>query len=453
MKDQAIATRLCSGILLLSMIIELCGCSSGSGRSSSEDISNEIGQTDSVSTDPVILSSHISYGLKTVADYSVADGAGTDDGYYSVLSIPDEKYGADSEMEHAGLITYVDYSTGTNRVLCSDPDCKHNDESCTAYIKYVKEAYVFSTSDENNLIIISAGRRFSEEPSCVIYIADADGSDRKELAQLKNTECVDIGEVICCDNNSIFFIVFDVEKTLEDDDDSASHHLKKVDLSTGSCSDEMTFSSQPTLLGTYGDRILIAEYMRSVMTYYVTAYDPYTGASDVIFKQNKSFTDLYSYKFYSGMNGNDSSFEFKNYVTGTGGKIEGIKRSTVNSDCWFEYHDPDLNRWIFAYAEDKDGPVHAIHIDGDSGTVKESSLLNGKIFTSPAGNIVGDFYVMTKANDRYLVKIGEKETSIGLYDNSGSPYTYTTMIPEYALISCDDYWSDNPVYTSISNNF
>ena len=453
MKDQAIATRLCSGILLLSMIIGLCGCSSGSGRSSSEDISNEIGQTDSVSTDPVILSSHISYGLKTVADYSVADGAGTDDGYYSVLSIPDEKYGADSEMEHVGLITYVDYNSGTFRILCSDPECKHNDESCTAFIKYINKAYIFCTPDRDNLIIISAGRRFSDSPSCVIYKADADGTNRKELAQLKSTECVDSGGVICCDTNSVYLVVDDIEMDSSSGDSVATNYLKKVDLDTGSCSDEMTFSSQPTLLGTYGDRILIAEYMRKVMTYYVTAYDPYTGASDVIFKQNKSFTDLYSYKFYSGMNGNDSSFEFKNYVTGTGGKIEGIKRSTVNSNCWFEYHDPDLNRWIFAYAEDKDGPVHAIHIDGDSGTVKESSLSSSKVFISPVGNMVADFYIMSKADNRYLVKTGEKEASIGLYDNSGSPYTYTTVIPEYALISCDDYWSDNPVYTSISNNF
>ncbi len=67
--------------------------------------------------------------------------------------------------------------------------------------------------------------------------------------------------------------------------------------------------------------------------------------------------------------------------------------------------------------------------------------------------MVADFYIMSKADNRYLVKTGEKEASIGLYDNSGSPYTYTTVIPEYALISCDDYWSDNPVYTSISNNF
>ena len=453
MKDQAIATRLCSGILLLSMIIGLCGCSSSSDQNASEGTSSETEQTDAVATDPVILSSHASNGLRTVADYSIANGAGTNDGYYSVLSIPDEKYGVDSEMEHAGLITYVDYSTGTNRVLCSDPDCKHNDESCTAYIKYVKEAYVFSTSDENNLIIISAGRRFSEEPSCVIYIADADGTNRKELAQLKSTECVDRGGVICCDTNSVYLAVLDIYMDSSSGKSVATHYLKKVDLDTGACSDEMIFTYQPTLLGTYGDRILICEYKQKVMTYYITAYDPYTGAEDVIFKQNKSFTDLYAYKFYSGQNGNDSSFEFKNYITGTEGKIEGIKRSTLNHECWFEYHDPDLNKWTFAYAEDKDGPVHTIHLDADSGTVKESSLSSSKVFSSPVGNMVADFYIMSKADNRYLVKTGEKEASIGLYDNSGSPYTYTTMIPEYALISCDDYWSDNPVYTSISNDF
>lgn len=94
-----------------------------------------------------------------------------------------------------GLIHFFDAESGTDIILCSNPNCTHKKNttgkgiSCDAY--YGSKVYSpIMTSDK--LIILSAPED-NMLFDCIIYTADLDGRNRKEVTRLENVQ--NIGDI------------------------------------------------------------------------------------------------------------------------------------------------------------------------------------------------------------------------------------------------------------------
>ena len=94
------------------------------------------------------------------------------------------------------FITYTDIETGKSMPLCNKPDCTHSDDSCNAKVPDpfgLEFIYYY----KNNLYMFG-----TEENSYKIIQADANGSNRKEVASF---EGYDTRSSKIASSNSIYF--------------------------------------------------------------------------------------------------------------------------------------------------------------------------------------------------------------------------------------------------------
>ncbi len=148
-------------------------------------------------------------------------GCGTESGYYSIQS---------NVTEENRCITYVDYATKQEVVLCSDSSCKHDSERCTAILSnydsqfceifFYKNHLYYLNIDNDDEGAISAGWTFpkGEDYSNAIYMANQqlyrmnpDGTNRELVYTFGENEKVEHFAV--GDGDCIWFIT--KEPTIE----------------------------------------------------------------------------------------------------------------------------------------------------------------------------------------------------------------------------------------------
>lgn len=93
---------------------------------------------------------------------------GTDQGRYRVVTTP-QNYGS--------LICYLDFASGNEVPLCSSPNCKHLDDSCPAWLHDQNYILINALDDEHLILMVSD----LAKKQTTLYLANADGSDRKIL--------------------------------------------------------------------------------------------------------------------------------------------------------------------------------------------------------------------------------------------------------------------------------
>lgn len=152
-------------------------------------------------------------------------GCGTDEGYYSVQSnVSGGEY---------NCITYVDYATRQEVILCSDSSCRHDSERCTAVIPplwdwlgemfFYKDHLYYLVSDWDNEGVIAAGGYFAKDDywndpmnavTPQLYRMNPDGTGRELVYTFGGNERVESFAV--GDGDCIWFIT--KEPTIERDE-------------------------------------------------------------------------------------------------------------------------------------------------------------------------------------------------------------------------------------------
>lgn len=110
-----------------------------------------------------------------IYNHNVARG---ETGYYYMLSSFSRT--SNKSMTQGSFLYYMDADTGVSTLLCSKPDCSHNDTDCNAWLSvnygsdqiyyYNGYLYAYKYNDENGLVYL-------------VRIS-SDGSERKELFEI-----------------------------------------------------------------------------------------------------------------------------------------------------------------------------------------------------------------------------------------------------------------------------
>lgn len=169
-------------------------------------------------------------------------GCGTNDGYYGIGS-----YVSADRYIH---ITYIDYASGQEVILCSDSSCKHDTERCTSVIEssvsgmfFYKEHLYYYVSDWDQEGVMSAGGSFgskgdydnwnehSIQPE--LYRMNPDGTGRELVYTFGEKDIIESFAV--GDGNSVWFITKEPalvrdEKTGATLTTSKNRALVKLDL-------------------------------------------------------------------------------------------------------------------------------------------------------------------------------------------------------------------------------
>lgn len=202
-------------------------------------------------------------------------GCGTDDGYYSV-----QPYVADDDFLH---ITYIDYASGQEVMLCADSACKHDSERCTSVIGmgemlfgdlflYEKHLYYLLTGPEEEGTVCTPGPALSghetaetERTRPALYRMNPDGTGRELLHTFNADDLVE--HIAVGEGNSIWFITKTM--TLERDEKTNSIYtgaknrvLTRFDLSERKIVEQIPISDSDNIdkrfIGVCGTRFIFS---------------------------------------------------------------------------------------------------------------------------------------------------------------------------------------------------
>lgn len=192
---------------------------------------------------PSISSAQIAiHGNLKLCDPFASGGAATLNGYYYTVLRPDGNLN----------IHYLDYATHSDIILCSRPNCTHDDESCSSFIQ--SNSLVPSLAVVGDRLLIVGGGIGVSDPEegdlPYIEVMQLDGNDRKRVYQANASS--EFGALVCDDQN--FYTVERITK-IQDDIPILTQHIAQIDLNTG----------EKTVLSDMGTNIVYAKSSKDAL--------------------------------------------------------------------------------------------------------------------------------------------------------------------------------------------
>lgn len=155
-------------------------------------------------------------------------------------------------------IMYIDYATATYLPLCSRPECKHEDETCTSYLGW-RGSYPELLVNDKNLILVygNGGEQYRQslqnEALPHIQIADLNGENRTTIATLNANENIETQAV--CDDRYVYILKTSVTEA------AASTTLCSVSLLTGETKELYSLPNGTSfLMGADGRHVVVKCY-------------------------------------------------------------------------------------------------------------------------------------------------------------------------------------------------
>ena len=127
---------------------------------------------------------------------------GDEQGHYQI----NYNYGSQHQR-----ISYIDYASGKETVLCASPNCMHSDESCTAWTP--QDRAVVYILDEEHILIYG-----TDQDKAALGIADRDGSNYRSLIQeLSGWDSIQRMEyaAFLADDTYVYYLYRDPEKEMQ----------------------------------------------------------------------------------------------------------------------------------------------------------------------------------------------------------------------------------------------
>ena len=166
-------------------------------------------------------------------------------------------------------ILYYDYASGKEIFLCDQPQCSHNDESCTSYLGmmgmsatlFVHGNYVYLLNSESG-VSMDMGGGSGEFTASAIYRMDPDGKNREKLCDLPSG-------YMYSDNRLTFddrcvYIPLSKNENIQVQDNTYMQHatdeaIFKIDLENGETSRFMD-SKGSDIIAVRGRQMIFSKY-------------------------------------------------------------------------------------------------------------------------------------------------------------------------------------------------
>ena len=350
--------------------------------------------------------------------------------------------------EGGALLSYIDYATESRMALCTRPECRHRDDTCTAWFA-PRGGALFMDAAQSRLFCVTFASA-DQEVGDVLWELSLDGATRTKLYQFAASES--FVDAVAADPEHLYFTA----RGPGEDPTSARKKLYALDLK----------SRAARLLTEYGD----ADWL----------FGAFDGTLVLLSFENEAGDESFTYRLYDLATGREKSFYHYGYlpdgrraVTSTDGPFlyviepSGEDRARVlkldmrdggetllcgglpfygGDLCWIQgFYDEkmivDVTR-----AEEETGRVEyrRYSVDCASGQIGELTLTvqDGllEVFMPLLGGAADTQFLVI---ERYLSR---EMTLIG---NDGAPYASQRTWPVYALMDKADYWANKPDYRSI----
>ena len=141
-----------------------------------------------------------------------------------------------------GFVHFTDFASGESAVLCSRPDCRHDDENCYAYF----DEPVFEDIYDGSLYVVDNGDTLNGSK---IYKCNTDGSDRKVIAEFDCQGALDMTYVM--KGGKLFCFTFNVDTQTND----MTYYPTIINLENGKASKGEALTDGCKILYADGERM------------------------------------------------------------------------------------------------------------------------------------------------------------------------------------------------------
>ena len=414
-------------LAILTACLLLAGCgaapapSGGSGASGAESETAQV-------TLPTA-----SGGLEALGR-DTAFGSGNSSGYYYLSTLDGGAF----------LLRYIDYATGQDLPLCSQPNCSHSGETCPAWFAYSGTSANVYTTDQQVFVTFNgspwdsdAFAEYGEAALPRVLTLAPDGSGRREVARFGAADA--FTSLPAAGDGTFYTIVTDYGEG----EGSGEKRIAAIDLATGKVTtDNSVQRREMRIVGAAGRELVLQSMVSDTPSAYA-AYNVDSG----------ELRDLYNGSEPVSAACRDGALILLETKTGTLRCIQiATGQETTLSTDLFSGRSLDFvtlafvtdagyvvqahqGRTAYNFLIDQTGKTTRQELFADS-TDPHDKLRMLDIFAQPGGD-----YLVAPSRSYRTVKVpGPNSVSYGIDE----------PVHAFALISQADFWASKPNYRPVT---
>lgn len=425
----------------------LAGCSSAQGPGSSAPASEPEPAPPSVDFSPMQTN-----GVEVLREDLEDDGFSSSSGYYRVIF---------REDQIAFNLCYTDFATRQEIYLCNQPNCTHDNESCTSWFP-LDNAITYPVPVSDKLVLIHGAvpgyaEVMKEDGVAQVILMNPDGSEQKTIARFSSTDR--IASVppggLARDNENVYFV-------LESDIDG-TRTLYAANVNTETV-EPLYVMPEPgeKIVGGVGDELVLSyspeTYDLSVeasdMTSYVVRFNPDTQTVTPLFSHPYLDANICADGKYFRLAA-DGTIYVHDLETGEvlSEKTTGLAAAEYNEDCFKMegYFDGKMLVSTQYVPDENSYPVvEYFGIDPTSGEVQEIT----HTYTSYYGDELPSA-IKGQTETEYLIVTGDTKgmMMLAVYDEQLQEYIEMLQITEtYSMIPKEDFWANRSTAVPIADS-
>lgn len=363
-----------------------------------------------------------------------AFGSGNSSGYYYLSTLDGGAF----------LLRYIDYATGQDLPLCSQPNCSHSGETCPAWFAYSGTSANVYTTDQQVFVTFNgspwdsdAFAEYGEAALPRVLTLAPDGSGRREVARFGAADA--FTSLPAAGDGTFYTIVTDYGEG----EGSGEKRIAAIDLATGKVTtDDSVQRREMRIVGAAGRELVLQSMVSDTPSAYA-AYNVDSG----------ELRDLYNGSEPVSAACRDGALILLETKTGTLRCIQiATGQETTLSTDLFSGRSLDFvtlafvtdagyvvqahqGRTAYNFLIDQTGKTTRQELFADS-TDPHDKLRMLDIFAQPGGD-----YLVAPSRSYRTVKVpGPKGVSYGIDE----------PVHDFALISQADFWASKPNYRPVT---
>lgn len=375
------------------------------------------------------------------------DGYASDEGYYRMVP----------RADGSNNLCYIDFATKQEIYLCSQPNCTHDNNTCTAWFPTVTGLHLPIPVGDRVILIHGGASGYEEvlgdDSLPHIDIMQPDGSDRKTIFTFPASSSIAplVMDSLACDDEYVYFCVENYSA------EATTRTLCAVSSQTGEVFSLMDLPEvEQKIAGVDGTALLFS--------YVADQYDLSQNIADVDVSvmrydvSDGSQTPLFSHKYTDvGTCGTDAywllssdsvlhGYDLKTGETRFEAPVslpDELDLTQLHCDGLFDgkllvhgYYSPEIN---------EAGTLLYYAINTEDGTVSQLS----HEFVDAWGNH-SPGVIAAQIDDNFMFIYGADAKTIQFPFADGSTTDMEYNVYQYAFMKCSDYWGNQSDYTPIA---
>lgn len=360
-------------------------------------------------------------------------------GYANETGLYFTEYGSNGNSN----IKFIDFLSKKCVSLCSRPECLHQDETCTSWLKYCENT--FSTVPVNDkLLLIYNGsflstsyHAYGDDALTNIYVGNLNGTSMNKVATFKPQQTLSGKYAVSLDN---LYVV--TSETVENENDVQHYSfIAKVDLENGKMTESEKFDFPNLQIESAFKNNLILSYSQlskndslNEFKSNILLYNTATGKNSYLLTIDP--TEV-SYKFTNN---------FLYTINHQSGELKALDLQSNTEEIICNVYQDNSAKEVFIKGIVTEGiifdkrtkgmPDKSCFFDFSSNKVLDINLpLQANESLDPNRNIE----IIAEYGNKYVVIVGLLMDSVTFSNTTGENYTLPIARYEFALIEKDNY--------------